>query len=463
VAVQQSIVLSASILSKKTKMFYLFVLIAKIIFTSVLVAGYPDSFLSPDSGSYMIPAANLFDSMQFVNESGPEVFRTPGYSIFLAPAFLLGVSVISYAAFLQLLLVFVCAYLVFKITVQISENQLAGHIAAFLTLASPEITLSQHAVLSEILFTFLLTLAAYSVFSWHRSGKLIMFLLAFLLLTIATFVRPTSLYLPYVLALLIILYLFISDAIQKKFITFTIVLLALTSHTIAIDLWKDRNAKVSGAREFSTAQSVLMVEYLAAGIAARAESREWGDVRKEYINSYNVVPPEERQKFASEIFFASIKNYPIESLLVFTKGLSYNVMGSGIGSWINFFNQKSMSDDSFSTLYISPVTKILLQSSGREKFVYGFSLIGVIYISLIWLSFLFGVSRTKFSLPVLLLLMVIAYVLVVSSGTQSYSRFRVPVMPLIIVFASVGLTAWYQKKSRVFLFIPLDVWRKRKS
>lgn len=432
-------------MNRKIKMTYLAVVCVKIIFTTALLVNYPDSFLSADSSSYIIPASTLWSGMQFANEAGPEVFRTPGYPIFLAPGYVVGVPVIIYAAFLQLILVFICASLVFKITVNISENITAAHASAFLTLLSPEIILSQHLVLSEILFSFLLTLAAYLLVRWHHTARSSLLIAAFLTITIATFVRPTSLYLPYVLGCTIIFWSLLFDAIGKKVLTSILVLLVGGAHMTATDLWKERNFQVSGQREFATVQSVNMNEYIAASIIASGEKKPWREVRSKYSEAYHTLPAEERKKFANDTFLNSVKNYPVESIRIFLSGMFTNMFDAGLGDWVNFFELRRKGSGIIYKYKDMSLTEFVAYLVTKEKLLLLSSIIGFCYMLVTWTSFTYGTFRIEFKLPVIMLLTVIAYVIVVSSGPQSLSRFRVPVMPLILVFASIGLTTFFSR------------------
>jgi len=434
-------------MKQKLEKFYVFVLIVKIIFTVALVAIYPNSFLAPDSSSYIVPASKFWLELSFINDSGHEIFRTPGYPMFLAPAFFISIPVLYYAAFFQLILVCFCAYWIYKITICVSQNKTAGHLAAFFTLLSPEITLSQHAILSEILFTSFLTYSCYLLLCWYRSEKSILFVVAFLFITIATFVRPTSLYLPYVLGLVIIYYLLFSDTIHKKFMTFILILLMLTSHTIAVNFWTERNFSVSGAREFATGQSVLMNEYIAAAIVARGDNRKWEGVKKEFSDAYYATPPEQRKKFASDVFLSSVKKHPTESLIIFVRGFLDNAASPGFGLWIDFFDEKKVNQGIRHEFHQRTFNDFVLYLITEGKVLFLVAVLGAGYILVLWASFLFGIAITRFTLPVVLLLATIGYVLVVSSGAQSYARFRVPVMPFILVFASIGLTVFFNKKS----------------
>ena len=426
---------------------YLYALIAaiKIIFSALLLAYYPSSFFAPDTYSYVFPAQKIWSTMSFVNESGPEVFRTPGYSIFLSLSTMLDIPMLQYVTSVNLLIIFFSAYAANKITFVVSNNKLASHVAAFMVLLSPDILLSQHQILSELLFTAFLISSVWLFIVWHRSENTIYLIAAFLLLTLATFVRPTALYLPFLIAGLILFYLFFSDSLHRKLTVFIFVLVALGIHISAVEAWKDRNLRVAGTHEFSIAKSVILNEYIAAAIDARGSRRDWYEIQKEYRNGYEALPVLDRERFVSKKLLENIQKYPYESTRIFLNGVFTNAMDAGFGEWLNFFGLRSQGSGIIYKYNNLSLPDFLVFLVDNEKLLLLSSFLGLLYMGAVWLGAFFALNRLRLSFPILLIVSVISYVLIISAGPQSLARFRVPVMPLILIFSAIGISMVYVK------------------
>ncbi len=327
----------------------------------------------------------------------------------------------------------------------ISGSRFSAHLAAYMVLLSPEILLSQHQILSEFLFMIFLMLSVWLLIIWQRAGKLIYLMMAFLLLTVATFVRPTSIYMPFLIAGLIFFFLVFSDSIQRKLVTLALVLIALAIHIIAVDSWKDRNFRAVGSTEFTTSKSVLSHEYIAAAIEARGEKKDWSEVRKEYQLTYNAVSIMDRENFSSRKLLENIKKYPHESIKIFLSGFVTNAMDSGFGEWLNFLKLRSKESGIIYKYNNLSYTDFIYFLISNEKLLFLTSFIGLLYMSTLWIGLFFALNRLPLQFPIALMVAVISYVLIISAGPQSLARFRVPVMPLIIAFSAVGLTMLYKK------------------
>lgn len=71
-------------------------------------------FHEPDTISYLIPTLELFHSGKFMSDGEPELFRTPGYSLFLMPGLLFGN--LDVTIILQIILSCLTVYFIYKIS-----------------------------------------------------------------------------------------------------------------------------------------------------------------------------------------------------------------------------------------------------------------------------------------------------------------------------------------------------------
>src|SRR5271157_832356 len=101
-------------------------LVAFIIRVAVPVIAFTvtenkNSFYTPDTIGYLEPAINLISANEYSRGGMPEIFRPPGYPIFLIPGLLLGRPELATIAF-QIILSCVTVFLVYKIAFLLFER-----------------------------------------------------------------------------------------------------------------------------------------------------------------------------------------------------------------------------------------------------------------------------------------------------------------------------------------------------
>jgi len=76
----------------KNKTLPIILCLAAILRLALLVSAWnrPEGFSTPDSEDYKTLAQSLVQHLDFQRDSQPEIFRTPGYPLFLSVGFLLG-------------------------------------------------------------------------------------------------------------------------------------------------------------------------------------------------------------------------------------------------------------------------------------------------------------------------------------------------------------------------------------
>lgn len=426
--------------NKRYFLIYALLLIVKIVALIIFVKYYPTSFLWPDSYSYIEPAKMIWEGGGFANSSGAETYRTPGYSLFLAPSFGMNISLQFYAGISQMLLILAIAYTSYKITMQISKNHYTAHISSILVLASPDIMISQFSVLSEILFSFLIILGVYIFLTWQLTNRNVYIACALLSITAATFVRPASIYLTYLLVFIALIVTCASPSINRKGAIIWL-LLGIVLHAAAVNLWQYRNFELANTKEFSTVQSLNLHGYISASIEAKAERKSWESVSLNYFKSYYEAPVEKRSAFAKKVLLENIEKYPVESAMIFAKGFLVNAFDPGTGLWLIFFKLRNPDSGiiwKFANMSFKDFIFYLLTN---ELPLLGATIAGLIYMLIIWAMFFRGLYVARFSAGTYLLLATIFYFLVIAAGPYSISRFRVPIMPLIIILSSIGLTS----------------------
>ncbi|HUQ88801.1 MAG TPA: glycosyltransferase family 39 protein [Vicinamibacterales bacterium] len=135
------------------------------------------------------------DSPTFI----PEVIRTPGYPAFVAVIYrVFGVNTLPVAIAQAFVFVLIC-FLVYALTTRIADRK-AGTAAAIMTALFPPLPYYGALVLTEVWTTFVLIGAMLVCVRAIQSGRTRDFLIAGLLFSCATIVRPAFILLPFGLA-----------------------------------------------------------------------------------------------------------------------------------------------------------------------------------------------------------------------------------------------------------------------
>lgn len=293
----------------------------------------------------------------------------------------------------------------------------AGLIAAGWVTVDPLMVVNSSVLLTETPFAVLLVLTVAGV---HRCGEasrsmpLAAAAGAGLALAVATFVRPISLY----LALLLVPLIFaISPPGRRRWLVPLVFGLAAV---LPVAAWMTRNHALYGEAVFSTIDGANMLDYRAAGSLgeqeripiSEARSRVQARARAEMEPGMNAA---ERSRVSSRVGVEVIVQHPVGYLLMAargalmtlagpgTSGLAVRLGGSAAGAVLMVFVALSAA---------SAVACVLLAS---------------------WALVVALRRRSWAALPVAVPLV---YLLVIGSGQESYSRFRVPLMPLLALLAA---------------------------
>lgn len=248
----------------------------------LLAAGHPERRLRPDSRHYLDLARTLGSAGRFAREpDGPaEVFRVPGYPLFLVPFAAAAARPEPWVALAQIVLDLGTVLLVAALALRFlprREALLAGWLYA-LSLAAAS---AANLVLSEVLFTLMLVgAAALAAAAARPRGKTCvspwLWAAAGALLGLAALVRAVALPLMAPLAAL---------ALWRGGVERRARLLAcaacLTAFAVPTAGWAARNRRAGAGWRLSTAAAHNLLLYDAAGLQARREGRPVAEVRGE--------------------------------------------------------------------------------------------------------------------------------------------------------------------------------------
>ena len=169
------------------------------------------ALVCPDSEGYIRPAREFLETGRFTYHGMPILFRTPGYSLFLAIVFKLTNYSYDAVAFLQMGMTLASMYMLYDLVKKISGSGVLGCLSSLFFLCNIPIYDSAVSIMSDCMFPFLLVWAVHCFYRYLKSGKLRHFFFSSLILNYAMLVRPQIMYFNMILAVV-----FLVLAILKK-------------------------------------------------------------------------------------------------------------------------------------------------------------------------------------------------------------------------------------------------------
>ncbi len=211
----------------------------------------PQSKFLPDSFEYLKTSEMLTSKGAFAvpDVSGSlryELNRAPGYPFFLAILHgFMGIS-LNGIILIQILLTILAAFVTYKTAIRIDPK--LGFLSAGIVLCSIVVSVFSLMILTETLFLFLMTLFMFEFVQYLKSGDVKALVMSSLMLVMATYVRPGSYFLGFVMVCFIV-YANVSNNI-KKTILHALVFLVVVYGLLGI--WQVRNYMIFGNAAFSS-------------------------------------------------------------------------------------------------------------------------------------------------------------------------------------------------------------------
>jgi len=199
--------------------------------------------ISGDAKKYVGYATNIVQhgvySQDLTQDPKPDTQVTPGYPFFLAAIMSLSpdlrafyVNVLSIQAIIGALTV-VLVYMISMHLLPVGLSALAG----ILTALSPHLITTAGYLLTETLFTFLLSLSLWLLLVASQKEKLALYLAASLVIGLATLVRPALLLFPVFISLLVFFYL----KPAHRLLTVFLLLIGVVSMVLPWSMWASSN------------------------------------------------------------------------------------------------------------------------------------------------------------------------------------------------------------------------------
>jgi hypothetical protein len=231
-----------------------------------------DGIIRLDTSSYLIPGRNLLLHGCFCADGAPDLFRTPGYPFFLSVTSLPGLPA---AAFANVILSVFSVILVWRLGRAVLNDDSIALGAAWLFAFEPIGVVNSVVLMSETLFLTLLLLSLERLAVFLRTRRLPLLAAGGLWLAAATFVRPAAYYLPPALALGFFLVLARVPGLRWK--APAVFLISVLPWLAA---WQIRNRVETGYSGFSSISDFNLYFFSAADMIGRVEHRNLSEIRQ---------------------------------------------------------------------------------------------------------------------------------------------------------------------------------------
>ena len=378
-----------------------------------LTHGSGAAFVYVDGPRYLELAGSLLHHARFATSAGPEVFRVPGYPLWLALPVATGHPVVANA------IANACLGAVTVAVIYLSMREIIGRQGAraagwCCALDGTHVVFSGM-VYAEPLLAAMVAIVASAGLSALRSRRPSWVLIAAAVAAASSYVKPA--------AILLGLWSAVSLAIPGRSRVTRIGLALAGALAVAVvipGMWILRNDRVVGFRGFSTQIAAYAVYAAGAATEAEATSTSFGDAR-ERLRSAQGVPATARSP--SEWVTPGMGERFLRTFLE-SPGALLQTQARGV----------------FETIAASGADQLLLLLQGREGHRLAKYALRAMYLPVLGLALLglLGVSsavnrRERGWIASLLL-----YFLLVSGGPFGGARFRVPMVPLIAMLAGIG-------------------------
>lgn len=419
----------------------LLAVLTKASFALLLFSSNPQGvFESSDSYEYHQLALNIIRHSSFSQSLSPpfepETIRTPAYPLLLAGVYsLVGIRPGAVVA-IQIVLSAVTMFAASRIA-SLLFGAGAGLLTAIFLALDPVSLYYSQVMLTETLFTAALTLSLLGMVYASRHSSLVSASWAAICLALAAYTRPTGYYLGILLPAMLFFAHRRSHGWRAALVSPALICLVFMT---LVGAWQIRNYVLTGSAEFSQAKNQYLLIAKAAGIVATRDRISLQEAQQRLAQEHAALlgPTltrmsqtevlESQGKFAQRIIVA----HPLLLARTTLAGTAANLLGPSNLAHLfggdNVALRQAFLEQDFARFPSRDWARAL------GTWTFGFLFLGVLYIG----SWLLVRHRGVCNLDIALLALTAAYVIIVSSGPEAYSRFRMPIMPILSVLAAGG-------------------------
>ena len=273
---------------------------------------------SPDSHLYLQLANNLAEFFEFSRDAqtpfAPEVFRTPGYPAFLAVLRILGMHSAYWAVFWQEIIYLACVLIFFWYGRALFYQNII-RISVLFMLVEPGGLAYPKEIFTEVLFLPWITSGLLAIGYYLRFFKIRYLIFAGLLFGAGAMVRPGVIYLPVVIATVLL----VSELKSRK--SWWRAGVFLLTFALSLSPWLIRNYYHFGKVFMSGQQSNMLVNFHAP-IVLRA-AKGWSfEIGYEYMRE-QVALAEQKKQMQLNRPLSTVEKFELEQRTAFQELAKY--------------------------------------------------------------------------------------------------------------------------------------------
>ncbi len=293
----------------------------------------------------------------------------------------------------------------------------AGLLATGIVAVDPLSVIYTGQVLTETTFTAVLMGTLWLLLvAWERASWQLA-LLAGVVLGFAVLVRPIASYLPILLVPATVLA--VSAARMRKAI---VAIALLIGFAIPVGTWVGRNVDVAGGPMVSSVDSYNLLAYRAAGAVSSDDGTSLSATSRRLVADERAkIRPGDSEYDIAKLYrnrgLSLMADHPLGLAKSSARGFAHVMIAPGLGIL-----------DAIAPGLPHPIRTLLAALSA-----------GIAVVALLGAGYGAGVACRRRQSAGILLALVAAYLIVVSSGPEGESRFRVPILPLLAVLSAAAL------------------------
>lgn len=434
--------------------------ISRVLLFNDIYSSNPQSIELNDTARYEKPALNLLHNgslaidPESINTSS--LSTTPGYSLFIAGIYSLLGEDRYFLVLVQILTSSLTILIIFFIAKKLWTTRIAL-IASILMAVEPLQILYSQIVISETLFTLFITFSVLSIiYLFSSKDKHSQYKWALILgfsIACSTMIKPVSYYL--VVVIIIGLALSRNQLGYKWKHLARVLVITMLPAILMYSAWQVRNGMLTGVFEINDAKSETLLFWKAKGVLMLKNSLTEDEAQLAILK---LLPSKfhsfkEKMKLEKELAVKIIKNDLGNYFLLSVKSLKNIMLGIGLDSQARYYGaetnakgrNKLVKKKNILNMYKPWFLLVIAYSSAFMLLVYLFATYGFISS--------FNLCTANKIINYLMLAVIVYFILISSGHISAYSRMRVPIIPIFILYASYG----------IYLFSNRHLFKSRKQ
>ncbi len=397
-------------------------------------------FFLVDSYEYNLLGINIEQHGYYLPHGGePGLRRSPGYPLYLAAVYKFLGQKPAIALFLQILLSGLTPLLLYM-NANLLFSKRVARIASALSVIEPVSIIYANILLSETIFVIFLLLSTYFFIKSLKQKSTSALVMAAVTTGVGAYFRPVILYLPFAYAFT---YIAVSWLSFKDRILHAAGIIVLTA--VAVAPWFVRNYVVDRYKGFCSIQDVNLYYYRAAGVISDIENLPLKTVQDRLKAAVPAgLSLVNKYQFMRDKAFNVIVHHPYAYGKVMMKG-SINMLLSPERYAV--FKLAGIPPRFLGIMWQGHSVHEALHMMMSDPFIVTsaviYQLVFTVLTGLLILIGILVIAGEGYIRELLTLLFIIAYFIVVSAGPEAEPRFRLPVLPYMLILAAVAISALF--------------------